>query len=91
MKFFNKVYDLLIQFGGASERGRFDFVYAHTRDPHICDEYRFQGSLGFGGKYRRLRNTVDCYREDETPERLQTIERLNAELKKISSESAWLL
>ena len=85
MEFFDKVYNVLIQFGGCNERGRFNFVYAHARDPHPCDEYRFCGNLGFGGKYRRRTNKVDCYREDETPERLQAIDRINSELAKLSA------
>jgi len=35
-----------------------------------CTEWRFQGSLGFGGKFRYPRMSVDCYPEDETPARL---------------------
>ena len=85
MEFFDKVYNVLIQFGGCNERGRFDFVYHHARSSEPCDEYRFCGNLGFGGKYRRRTNTVDCYREDETPERIQAIDRLNTELAKLST------
>ncbi len=50
--------------------------------PDSCYEWRFIGALGFGGKFRNsgnLDNTpyVDCYREDETPERLAMIEKAN--------------
>jgi hypothetical protein len=44
------------------------------------NEWRFQGSLGFGGKFRFPRMTVDCYPEDETAERLDAIKRTNARL-----------
>ncbi len=52
---------------------------------HVCNEYRFCGALGFGGKFRNNGNQnntphVDCYREDETPARLEMIEAANAEL-----------
>lgn len=78
------VYDVLVREAGAlSDRiERECFVIAHeggewrTR----CEEYRFQGLLGFGGKYRSKTNTVDCYPEDMTPERAEIIARTNAAL-----------
>ena len=50
-----------------------------------CQEYRFCGLLGFGGKFRNNGNRndtpyVDCYQEDMTPERQAMIERANARL-----------
>lgn len=50
-------------------------------------EWRFQGALGFGGKFRNNGNHdtpyVDCYGEDETPARLAMIERANRRLAEI--------
>ena len=51
-----------------------------------CPEWRFQGALGFGGKFRNNGNHdntpyVDCYREDETPARLKMIEVANEHIK----------
>ena len=48
-------------------------------------EWRFCGKLGFGGKFRVNNNRngcpyIDCYQEDETPERRALIEITNAEL-----------
>ncbi len=44
-------------------------------------EYRFIGSLGFGGKFYIPRGwRVDCYPEDRTPERLTTITTANEQL-----------
>lgn len=42
-------------------------------------EYRFIGRLGFGGKLwiQPERMYVSCYREDETPERLEIVKRTN--------------
>lgn len=66
--------------GGLMEDG---FVYEFTK---VDDEYgptsewRFQGNLGFGGKFRYPRMRVDCYKEDESPERLAAIERANTKL-----------
>jgi hypothetical protein len=50
-----------------------------------CEEYRFCGALGFGGKFRNNGNHdntpyVDCYPKDETPARLVMIERANKRL-----------
>lgn len=80
----NNVYDLLVSIGGASEHERSNFIYFHCTDKHGCDEWRFMGKLGCGGKYRRKTNTVDCYKEDETPLRIGLITKLNSELQKIN-------
>ena len=52
------------------------------------DEYRFIGSLGFGGKVwiERRAWRVSCYPEDETGERREAIATANAELAKLHSE-----
>ena len=78
----NKVYDILVELGGAVENMRDSFVYAHM-SKDVCTEWRFQGKLGFGGKYRSEYNTVDCYREDETKKRLKIIDKINNKLKEI--------
>ncbi len=46
-----------------------------------CEEYRFIGTLGFGGKYRPKRNEVDCYPEDRNPKRDAAIKATNAALR----------
>lgn len=79
----NNVYDLLVSIGGAEESERSSFIYHHCTSKDGCDEWRFSGKLGFGGKYRSKRNRVDCYKEDETPSRIELIEKLNYELNKI--------
>lgn len=45
-------------------------------------EYRFQGNLGFGGKFWNANNRwyVTCYSEDETPERKAMIRKANERL-----------
>jgi hypothetical protein len=90
----NAVYNLLVAHAGASPDGRDGFVYGQTMSP--CTEWRFCGSLGMGGKFRR--NTVwigpdrrerwwvDCYREDEIPERLAAIEATNKALAELTKE-----
>jgi len=79
----NKIYGLLVSIGGAIETDRYNFIYHHTESKYVCSEWRFCGKLGFGGKYRSGYNRVDCYREDETPERIKIIEELNKELSKL--------
>lgn len=79
----NKVYDLLVSIGGAYEPDRDNFVYHHTESKYGCDEWRFSGKLGFGGKYRSGNNRVDFYREDETPERIKLRDELNTALAQI--------
>lgn len=76
------IHKLLVEIGGAECRDEMNFVHHHTCD-ELCDEWRFMGKLGFGGKYWRLTNRVTCYREDETPERLEIIKILNTELAKL--------
>lgn len=76
---YGPVFDLLVSIGGAPESMRQDFLHHHSTE-QPCDEYRFQGHLGFGGKYRRKTNRVDCYPEDETLERKAIIMRLNMAL-----------
>lgn len=49
----------------------------------MIEEWRFQGKLGFGGKYRTRRNEVDCYQEDITYERLEIINTINSKLKEV--------
>lgn len=79
----NKVYDLLVSIGGAYEPDRQSFIYHHCESKHICEEYRFGGKLGFGGKYRSNLNSVDCYSKDETRARYLIIEELNKKLSEI--------
>lgn len=87
----NAVFDVLVQECGAGEWMRQIFIdtalgyagrsfYSNNR---AFQEFRFQGSLGFGGKLWydwNLNLSVDCYPEDLTPERAGTIERANKRL-----------
>ena len=84
-EYFNKVYDILVNLGGAGEYNRESFINNHTSSIDLpndapCTEWRFMGHLGFGGKYWSERNEVNCYREDETPEREVLIDKINMAL-----------
>lgn len=73
------VYQVLVDECGAQKNDPFGFIAEFTSaDP--CTEWRFQGSLGFGGKFRYPCLSVDCYAEDETPQRLKSIEDANRRL-----------
>lgn len=74
----DKVYDVLVEIGGADKTDRDNFVYHHIEG---CGEWRFSGKLGFGGKYLSEYNKVTCYPEDETTERLKLINEINEKLK----------
>jgi len=80
----NKIYDLLVSIGGANESDRSDFIFHHCTSVYGCSEYRFQGKLGFGGKYRSGWNGVTCYHETETEEIRIVKELLNEKLKAIT-------
>ena len=73
----NKIYDVLVKYAGAHEDWRNNFVYCHAVDKYGCQEYRFQGDLGFGGKYYSGRNKVSAYSEDLTPKREKQIDKVN--------------
>jgi hypothetical protein len=76
-----QAYAALVTHAGArpNEDDVAGFVYELTRQTPT-NEFRFGGALGMGGKFRFPRMTVDCYREDETPERLAMIVACNAAL-----------
>ncbi len=67
---------------------RASFVLAYLDPEHPATEFRFQGRLGFGGKFwldDRLVGRVTCYREDETPENLAMIRQALAQLASLRS------
>ena len=74
-----KVYDILVNIGGANADDKSSFVlhHAYLERNAICQEWRFQGKLGYGGKYYSQINIVDCYLEDRTPKRIKLIEEIN--------------
>ena len=89
-QFFAEVWDqVLVPLAGAhpSANERFSFVHHQMDTDFPASEYRFQGRLGFGGKFRvrtdeptQIRFVVDCYKEDQTPDTLNMIGRTNAAL-----------
>lgn len=76
------VYELLVAYCNApshpSDKANFIRIVRETHNDRC--EYRFIGSLGFGGKFRITEGKmhVTCYPEDETPQRLAKIDKINA-------------
>lgn len=76
----NQVYKILVKFAGLqdTDENRYRFLYAVRNG---TSDYRFQGSLGIGGKYLIEYNVVSCYGEDLNDERFQIIRRTNQALR----------
>lgn len=77
-------YSILVRHAGArdDEWNRHSFIHHVTGG---CMEYRFQGHLGFGGKFRNNGNNgdvphVDCYKEHMDAKRNAVILATNAML-----------
>ena len=90
-QFWNKVYDILVEECEAYDGGheRENFLYHQMKETTPDDpysgpptEWRFQGALGFGGKFWRNNGKlyVNCYSEDSCPEREEMIEKANKRL-----------
>lgn len=90
----NAIYDILVKDAGAPDgpvdgdfgTPRRDFMFHQTRE--MTWEYRFMGSLGFGGKFWNYdgRWYVTAYPEDMTPERQQVIDDTNVALAALKQE-----
>lgn len=86
----NAIYDVLVDLAGAREANRAYFITDQTTGHQT--EWRFQGDLGFGGKFWRTSGhgapgegwtelwRVNCYPEDETPVRADIVKRTNIAL-----------
>jgi hypothetical protein len=81
----SQIYDILVGTCGANLSEKEDFVSAQT--DQLVSEWRFQGRLGFGGKFWRNydRWYVNCYPEDLTPEIAEMIQDANLKIAVIYS------
>lgn len=86
------VWRILVAECGASPNpdDELSFVMEYTADSAYSpsSEWRFGGCLGFGGKFRYPGLRVDCYPEDETPERNAAVLAANARLAVLRREFA---
>lgn len=81
--FYNRVFDILVDECGANEKMREEFLNYHI-SVEPCDEFRFQGKLGYGGKYWRKDNYVTCYEEDKTTSRVMMLTIANEKLDRLT-------
>ena len=87
-----KIYDILEEIG-ASSNMRDSFIHIQTNSQ--CDEWRFMGKLGFGGKFwnewsysaNKPKWRVSCYLEDENEKTIKIIEETNNKLKLLANVS----
>jgi hypothetical protein len=81
----DKVYDILVDVCGAGEYMRDSFVAMQTSE--MIYEWRFGGDLGFGGKFWNVNDKlyVNCYPEDNNPERQKMIDEANEKLSKLGT------
>lgn len=82
----NRVYDILVEVCGALEAQRDRFVaYQTERADGQCSEWRFQGRLGFGGKFWRQhgRLYVNYGSEDASDEKMSICNEANHRLGKL--------
>jgi hypothetical protein len=91
LEFYDAVYDLLARTGNVPifQRDKTAFT-AYFGEPGwpSTREWRFQGHLGFGGKFWRNdgRHYVSMYREDSTPERERVLSSLNEAIEQLERE-----
>lgn len=82
-----EVYRILIEECGALPQREVAFVQAFTQPgKNSPREFRINGSLGFGCKFRYPSRSVDCYPEDLTPARAVMIEKANTRLSSLVIE-----
>ena len=81
--FYEEVYDLFVNELDANSIDKKMFVLIFCQNDRPAIESYFDAFAGMGGKFLRNedRFEVSCYRETETPNRLEAIARVNAEIK----------
>ncbi len=92
------VWQVLVDHAGASDHPYDGEVFVFCQAAKVEPEWRFCGSLGAGGKFRRNRVwigdvcteswTVDCYAEDLTDERQTVIDKTNEALAELKEKRA---
>jgi hypothetical protein len=72
-----QIFEILVETCGADWRDWPSFAHHVTTKNRV--EFRFQGNLGFGGKFHRYgeKMYVSCYTEDDTFERRSAIQTAN--------------
>ena len=85
--FYSKAYNLLIEHCGIRDDDMRDTFIRHFVEQGGM-EWRFQGKLGFGGKFWHTGRgwDINCYREDETKELKALIKTVNGLLADLAAE-----
>lgn len=83
-EFYERVWDLLVEEGGASKAlyAKKDFVDSYCWVEHTTIEHRFGGVFGMGGKFWRNSGApcgfyVSYYREDHTKKLDKILDKIN--------------
>lgn len=82
---FSTIYDVLVTHAGANPKSKDEFIEGCLQTKFPMTEWRFQGNLGFGGKFYRNSSghRVGYYLEDKTPDREAIVEKVNKLLESI--------
>lgn len=86
-EFYGRCWDLLVEHAGASTDPRERETFVHAFASPRTTEYRFQGHLGFGGKFRRghAKHYIDCYPEDLNPKTQEILDKVNSLIAEIQA------
>lgn len=81
----NQIYDILVREAGADNRAYSRECFTLTVTAPTFREYRFGGSLGFGGKFWNANDEwyVNMYTEDFNPGRVEVMVATNATLARL--------
>lgn len=74
-----QIFNILVEFSKAPKSMEDAFVQELIGESPT-GEWRFQGALGFGGKFYPREMRVSMYSEDETPETVQMVNQTNMAL-----------
>lgn len=84
---FAQAWDILVEHAGNRDdpANKETFIRYYLDDKFPGTEWRFQGDLGFGGKFWRDINhyRISYYSEDRTADRDAIVEKVNLLLKKL--------
>lgn len=81
-----QVYAILVAACGAKSDSNAEQAFvAEFKKEKPTSEYRFQGGLSYGGKFRFPACTVDCYPEDVNPKRSAMMAETNKQLAELTA------
>ena len=85
-----RIWRVLVEECGCRDdtNNRHSFMHYLATEHWAGHEWRFQGALGFGGKFHNNRGRwwVSCYPENRTPERDAMIRKANERINELKAE-----